>query len=99
LRPNPYLASLLSLFVPGLGQIYAGRGERGARILFAAIVIGNLNVIWLSIHGLVPPGQGAFWASGLPRILHDVFAAWAVVFWAWAVWDAYGQARGRHAGP
>ena len=99
MTPKLYLASLLSLLVPGLGQIYARRGERGARILFAAIVIGNLNVIWLSVHGLVPAGQTAFWASGLPRILHDILAAWAVVFWAWAVFDAYGQARDRQAGP
>ena len=42
-------AFLISLLVPGLGQIMAGRHERGAVILIAAIVVGNLNIIWLSL--------------------------------------------------
>ncbi len=46
---NPYLASLLSVPVPGLGQIYAGKGARGAAILSVTIIVGNLNAIWLSL--------------------------------------------------
>ena len=48
-KRNPYLASLLSIPVPGLGQIYAGKGERGAAILIATIIVGNLNAIWLTL--------------------------------------------------
>jgi TM2 domain-containing membrane protein YozV len=55
----PLLAGILSLLVPGLGQIYAGQGGRGANILFATIVIGNLNTIWLSLYGLSSPGPNA----------------------------------------
>ena len=47
MRRNRFIAGLLSLLVPGLGQIYGGRGTRGAAILAGAIVIGNLNLVFL----------------------------------------------------
>jgi TM2 domain-containing membrane protein YozV len=90
---KPILASILSLIVPGLGQICSGKGERGARILLAAILVGNLNVIWLSLYGLTSPEANAFWTSALPRILHDVFAAWSIVFYLWQAIDAYHHAK------
>ena len=90
---KPILASILSLLVPGLGQICSGKGERGAIILIAAILVGSLNAIWLSLYGLTSPGTDAFWASALPRILHDVFAAWSVVFYLWQTIDAFHQAK------
>ena len=92
---SPLLAGILSFLVPGLGQIVAGRGRRGAAILVAAIVIGNLNAIWLSLYGLTGPGPNALWTYSLPRILHDLFAAWTVVFFIWQVADAYQQAKRR----
>ena len=92
---SPLLAGILSFLVPGLGQIVAGRGQRGAAILFAAIVIGNLNAIWLSLHGLTSPGPNALWTYTLPRILHDLLAVWAVVFFIWQAIDAYQQANRR----
>jgi TM2 domain-containing membrane protein YozV len=90
---NYYLASFLSLLVPGLGQIYAGKSERGAAILLAVIAIGNLNAIWLSLYAASSSGSIAFWASTLPRILHRWFAFYGVIFWIWQVADAYRQAR------
>ena len=92
------VASVLSMPVPGLGQIYAGRSERGAAILVAAIIVGNLNAIWLTLYGQAGPNP-AFWARTLPRILHDWFAAWAVVFWIWQVVDAYRQAERAASAP
>jgi hypothetical protein len=89
----PILAGVLSLLVPGLGQICAGKGERGAAILIAAIVVGNLNAIWLSLHATASSGPHMFWGTVLPRILHDLFAAWGVVFLVWQAVDAYNQAR------
>ncbi|MGD2146765.1 MAG: hypothetical protein PVH41_08735 [Anaerolineae bacterium] len=90
---RPFLASLFSLLVPGLGQILAGRGERGAAILIAAIVVGNLNTIWLSLYARTSAGPRTFWGYALPRILHDVLAAWGVAFLVWQAVDAYRQAR------
>lgn len=90
---NPYLAGFLSLLVPGLGQFYTGSGARGAAILLAVIIVGSLNAIWLSLYALNSPDPGLFWASTLPRILHDLFAAYGVIFWLWQVIDAYQQAK------
>jgi TM2 domain-containing membrane protein YozV len=93
-KRNPYLASILSIPVPGLGQIYAGKGERGAAILIVTIIVGNLNAIWLSLHAAAGTATNAFWAHSLPRILHDLFAAYGVIFLIWQVIDAYRQAKG-----
>jgi len=82
------LAGIFSLVIPGLGQMYTGRGERGALILLAAILIGNINAIWLSLYGLTSPSANVFWSSTLPRILHDVCAAWSIVFSLWQVADS-----------
>jgi TM2 domain-containing membrane protein YozV len=86
---SPYLASVLSFLVPGLGQLYAGEGLRGGMMLFASIVIGSLHAIWLSVHAIASAEATPFWASTLPRVLHDVFAVWSLVFWAWIIVDAY----------
>jgi hypothetical protein len=94
---SPLVAGVLSFLVPGLGQIVAGRGRRGATILVAAIVIGNLTAIWLSLYGLTSPGPNALWTYTLPRILHDLFAVWSVVFFIWQIVDAYQQAKRRAA--
>jgi hypothetical protein len=91
--PNPYLAAFLSLFVPGLGQIYSGKGSRGAAILLGVIIVGNLNAIWLNLYALTTPGSEVFWASILPRTLHRLFAAYGIIFWLWQVIDAYQQTR------
>lgn len=95
MRKKPLLASMLSLFVPGLGQMYAGRGVRGAAILIAVIVVGNLNAIWLSTNALLTntAGVNQFWAQTLPRGLHDLFAIYGVVFLIWQVLDAYSLVK------
>lgn len=90
---NPYLACLLSLPIPGLGQIYAGKGARGAAILIVTIIVGNLNAIWLTLHASTIPGINAFWAEYFPRFLHDLFAAYGVIFLVWQVIDAYQQVK------
>ena len=49
------LAGLLSLFIPGLGQIYAGESYRGGAIFISAIVT-LVTAIWYNVPGwyLVP---------------------------------------------
>jgi hypothetical protein len=96
---NAYLASGHSLLVPGLGQVYSGRSDRGAAILIATIIVGNLNAIWLSLHAEPSPKPEVFWAYALPRILHDLFAAYGGIFWIWQVVDAYQQAQQRSPYP
>ncbi|MFQ6113223.1 MAG: hypothetical protein ACE5NG_03935 [bacterium] len=91
MRRNPFVAGLLSLLIPGLGQIYGGKGNKGAAILAAAIVIGNLNLIFLPIFITANPDPGIVWAYWIPRIGHDVMSLWSIVFCIWAVVDVYRQ--------
>ncbi|HEY76303.1 MAG TPA: hypothetical protein G4O00_09000 [Thermoflexia bacterium] len=53
------------------------------------MVIGNLNLIFLPIFVAANPDPGIVWAYWIPRIGHDVMSLWSVVFWVWAVIDAY----------
>ncbi len=89
MRRNPLVAGLLSLAIPGLGQIWAGEGNRGAAILAAAIVIGNLNLIFLPIFITANPDPGILLAYWIPRVGHDAISLWSVVFWIWAIADAH----------
>lgn len=44
---NPVLASLLSLFVPGLGQIYSKRVLSGVLWLFAGVILWTGGMGWV----------------------------------------------------
>jgi hypothetical protein len=77
--------------------MFAGSGSRGAAILAGAIIIGSLNLLSLLAFAISGLDRGSGWAYWIPRIGHDVMAAWSVAFWIWAVVDAYGIARRRAA--
>ena len=100
MKRYPIIAGLLSLLVPGLGQIYAGKGDKGGAIIAAAIVIGNLNIIILPLiamaNPIIPAGAPTavtIWAYWIPRVVHDVVSFWSIAFWLWAVGDAITLAR------
>ena len=79
MKQNPWLACVLSLVFPGLGQIYVGKRALGAAFMLAFIIIGNLNVIWLSIYTRAPTDLN-FFSHTFPRLLHDTFAFYGIVF-------------------
>ena len=93
MRKRPILSLLLSVFVPGLGHIYAGNGNKGAAILASSIIIGSLNIIFLPIFISANPDPGVVWSYWIPRIGHDVLALWSLVFWIWVIADSYQVAR------
>ncbi len=93
MRQHSLIAGILSFFIPGMGQIYTGKSGRGATILAAVLVVGNLNAIWLSLYGLTTPVAGASWLYEFPRFLHDLFGFYGIIFWMWQVVDAYQQAK------
>ena len=95
MKRNRFVAGFLSLLVPGLGQIYVGRGARGGAILAGAIVIGNLNLIFLLLFAGAAPDSGSLWAYWIPRVGHDILSAWSIAYWIWAVVDAYLCLRGK----
>ncbi len=96
MKRKQIIAGILSLVIPGLGQIYRGESNKGALILAAAIVIGNLNIIILPLisiaNPIIPPTGSdtkALWAYWIPRAFHDVLSFWSIVFWLWAAMDAF----------
>lgn len=100
MKRSPIIAGILSLVVPGLGQIYAGEGNKGAATIVAAIVIGNLNIIVLPLIALAnpvdtmgTPNPRIVWTYWIPRLVHDLMSFWSLSFWAWAVVDAVAVAR------
>ena len=92
MKRRPWLAALLSVLFPGLGQVYAGKRKLGAALMLGFIVVGNLNAIWLSVYAGAETDL-SFYSDTLPRVLHDVFAFYAIGFWIWTVVDAYRLAK------
>lgn len=92
MKKSPRLACLLSALFPGLGHVYIGKRALGATFMLAFIIIGNLNAIWLSIYAGTPTNL-SFFSHTFPRLLHDVFAIYGVVFWIWQAVDVYRLAK------
>ena len=93
MKRRPFIAAILSLFIPGMGQIYARKSERGAAILLGVVIAGNLNAIWLSAYAVSGMAPATFFGHTLPRMVHDVMALYGVIFWVWQVVDAYLLAK------
>jgi len=89
MKSRALFAGILSLLIPGLGQLYAGRGIRGAAILVSAIIIGNLNIIFIVAFVAADFDPEMAWAYWISRIGHDVMSVWSIAFWLWAIFDAY----------
>jgi len=80
---------LISLIIPGLGHIILGKNTKGAFILIAFIIVGNLNVLWLSMHAVAMSIKPyTFFGHYFPRILHDIFAFYGIIFLLWQTIDA-----------
>jgi TM2 domain-containing membrane protein YozV len=92
-KPNPLVAGLLSLLVPGLGQMVCGKRNKGAAILVAAIIVASLNITFLPVFVAANLDPDLAWAYWIPRIGHDVVSIWSLVFWAWTVSDAFLLAK------
>jgi len=88
-KPNPVTAAILSLIVPGMGQMYTGRGDRGATILVAGIIVGTLALIWQTLY--------VAYATNLTTYPYPLYrislAAYAAIFWIWQIADAYTTAK------
>ena len=77
------------MLVPGLGQMYVGKGDRGAAILVAGIIIGTLALIWQTLYA--PYASNLM---GYPYPFYRVsLVAYAAVFWIWQITDAYKLAK------
>ena len=92
MKRDPLLAAILSLIIPGMGQIYCGKTGLGAGFLLAFIIVGNLNAIWLSVFAGAQTDL-SFYSYAFPKLLHDIFAGYGIVFWIWQVVNAYRLAK------
>lgn len=93
-----WLAAILTLLVPGLGQAYAGRYDRGLIILAVAVFYSFfiLQTLTLMEAHFLAEGETLFtWAkenfirlgvNGL-RFIVSIFLA--VVLYVWVILDAY----------
>jgi phosphonate ABC transporter permease subunit PhnE len=82
-------ASLLSLIVPGAGQFYLGKRERGALIFLAALAQGYLIYWALDNFRIAQVVAGGVQTSWLWPVL--------LLFWGWNVYDAYCQAQSKRS--
>jgi hypothetical protein len=88
-KRSPVIAAILSLLIPGLGQMYAEKGDRGATILVAGIIIGILALIWQTIYIPYSSNQATY-----PYPFYRIsLVLYAVVFWIWQIVDAYRLAK------
>lgn len=79
-RKSRWVAATLSFFLPGFGQIYAGKAERGASILVGFILVFTAAYFFIA----QTSGRGILFDIG-SRYLQLL----AILFWAWQVYDAY----------
>ncbi len=93
MKRNPFLAALLSILVPGLGQLYCGQRIMGVGILVAAIVVASMNILFIPLFVAANPDPEIAWAYWIPRIGHDVISFWSAAFWVWIAADAYLLAK------
>ena len=63
---NAILAAILSFFIPGLGQAYAGDIKKGVIFFVIAIVLGLIIMYVLG---------GAAWAL-IISLIYDIYAAY-----------------------
>jgi len=77
---EPWLAVVLSSFLAGIGQIYAGRKWQGSVLIFTVVALGCLS-IW----SVLSPKCDILFTAG-------VYIAFLIV-WIWNLFDAHKCAR------
>jgi len=77
---SPILAAILSFFIPGLGQFYAGHFLRGVGVFVISLILGAVGAV--GIFGLII-------GSIIILILTLILPLVAFIFWIWNIYDAY----------
>jgi phosphonate transport system permease protein len=80
------LPAVLSLFIPGAGQIYLGRRERGGLILGSAVILAYLISWSLTVFKTSQIVLGGLTTSWLWLVL--------AIFWLWNIYDAHQLGHG-----
>ncbi len=96
---NPGLAAVISLFIPGGGQMYAGYVTRGFLILGGYILAGIVFAAVLSATAVTTINPDALLSNNpdafIKRTAGVGIFGWIVIvaIWVWQVYDAYNLAR------
>lgn len=90
----PPIASLLSVFVPGLGQMLVGQIQRGLILLFSFLSVAGLLIWRMSLVGRREEGAWDIVNKALElEPLLGVITVGVVLLWLWIMWDAFVQSR------
>ena len=81
MKRNPVIAGFLSLLVPGLGQIYAGKGNKGGAIIAAGFFVYASVEIFVMVFQVPPPYPMEIL---IPQIL-ALIVAYFLVFYLWRI--------------
>jgi len=99
-RVPPPLAGVLSLVIPGLGQVLARAGGRGLLLLFSLIsAIGLLS--WrMRLIARREEGALAILRKAVDRqpVFIILLLVGLILLWLWIAWDAYRQAQPERRG-
>jgi TM2 domain-containing membrane protein YozV len=81
---EPILAIILSVLIPGVGQMYCGKVGRGIAIL---LVLGLLSVVsFVPLFFITDPEDFDF--SGFVA-LNILISVVLLIIYIWQIWDAY----------
>ena len=83
---NVGLAAALSVFIPGLGQVYNGKTLKG--LAFVSVMLIGVFLIWT-----LPGLRFAMWG-----INHIALIIFFVIIWVWGIYDAYDEATQMNKG-
>jgi len=85
-RKDPLIAVILSILLPGVGQIYVGRVLRGVLILILLPLLSMASVVPVFFFS-ISVGVGTFFAfSVLATII-------VLILYVWQIYDAYRLAE------
>ncbi|MCP4542569.1 MAG: phosphonate ABC transporter, permease protein PhnE [Chloroflexi bacterium] len=98
---SPPVAGMVSLFIPGLGQILARQLQRGLILLGSLVTAMGLFIWRVNILASREVGAAAKFTKAItwyPQFVIPTLVA-LIALWLWIVWDAYQQAQpGRQGG-
>ncbi|NIV37860.1 MAG: hypothetical protein GWN58_53145, partial [Anaerolineae bacterium] len=102
IRPSlvkPWLATVLSLIVPGLGQMLAGDWRRGL-VLFLSFISSLGLLAWRMNEAARREDEwGAIFLKAIRlQPLLAVLLVMLIALWIWIAWDAGRTAQGKRTG-
>ena len=93
-RKSPAIAVLLSLFIPGLGQLYVSKVKRGVSLIVTFIVLSVVSsVITSVIAKTIDLSDRASVNNVITNPAFIIISLVSVGFWLFGMYDAYRMAK------